>query len=144
MKKFIIDQSIFLFIGVAIILLIPVICGPFFTLFLEVVVIICWGYLCRRILLLPVDLILGKVTQTAYFATQSSIEDLEFFKNMYCCEWKFNLENTQSLILLVPIVITKTEANKLVPPQKDVIHRITYFRLSKILLEWEPEQSRDG
>lgn len=137
MKKYILDQSIFLVLGIAIIVSIPIICGPFFTLFFEVVVILCWGYLCRRILLLPVDLILGKVTQTAYFAAQCGIEDLEFFKNTYCCEWKFNLGNGQTLRLLVPIAITPKEAYKLVPPQKDVIHRITYFNLSKILLEWD-------
>ena len=137
MKKYILDQSIFLVLGIAIIVSIPFICGPFFTLFFEVVVILCWGYLCRRILLLPVDLILGKVTQTAYFTAQSGIEDLEFFKNMYCCEWKFNLENGQTLRLLVPIAITPKEAYKLVPPQKYVIHKINYFRLSKILLEWD-------
>lgn len=135
MKKFILDQSLFLALGIAIIVFIPTVCGPFFTLFFEVIVILSWGYLCRRILLLPVDLIIGKVTQTAYFATQSGIEDLEFYKSMYCCEWKFILGTGQTLRLLVPIVINKKEAYKLVPPQKDVIHRITYFSLSKILLE---------
>lgn len=137
MKKFILDQSLFLVLGIAIIIFIPTVCGPFFTLFFEVVAILSWGYLCRRILLLPVDLIIGKVTQTAYFATQSGIEDLEFFKSTYCCEWKFILRTGQTLRLLVPIAINKKEAYKLDPPQKDVIHRITYFRLSKILLEWD-------
>ena len=137
MKKYIIDQFLFLVMGIAIMILIPIFCGPFFTLIFEIAVILCWGYLCRRILFLPFDLILGKVTQTAYFAAQSGIEDLEFFKNMYCCEWKFNLENGQTLRLLVPIAITPKEAYKLVPPPKDVIHRITYFNLSKILLEWD-------
>ena len=137
MKKFIIDQSIFLVVGIVIMVFIPVICGPFFSLFFEAIGILCWGYLCRRILLLPVDLILGKVTQTAYFAAQSGIEDLEFFKNTYYCEWKFNLKNSQTLRLLVPIAITPKETYKPVPPPKDVLHKITYLRLSKILLQWE-------
>ena len=137
MKKYILDQSIFLVLGIAIMAFIPIICGPFFSLVFEVVAILCWGYLCRRILLLPVDLVLGKGTQTAYFATQSAIEDLEFFKNTYFCEWKFIIEKGQTLRLLVPIAISPKEAYKLVPPQKDVIHRITYFRLSKILLDWD-------
>ena len=136
MKKFIIDQSLFLVMGIAIMILIPIFCGPIFTLIFEIVVILCWGYLCRRILLLPFDFILGKVTRTVCFATQCGIEDLEFFKDMYCYEWKFNLGNGQMLRLLVPIAITKKEAHKIVPPQKDVKLRITYFSLSKILLEW--------
>ena len=139
MGKFIVDQCLFLVLGIAIIVLIPIICGPIFTLILEIVVILCWGYLCRRILLIPVDLILGKVTRKAYFVAQSGVEDLEFFKNMYCCEWKFNFDNGQTLRLLVPIAITKVEAYKLVLPPKDVIHRITYFSHSKILLEWSQE-----
>lgn len=136
MKKFIIDQSLFLVMGIAIMILIPAFCGPIFTLIFESVVVLCWGYLCRRILLLPFDLILGKVTQTAYFATQCGIEDLEFFKDMYCCEWKFNLGNGQMLRLLVPIAITKKEAYKMVQPQNDIKLRITYLSRSKILLEW--------
>ncbi len=137
MEKFIIDQTLFLVIGVLIIVLIPTICGPIFTLILELVAILCWGYLCRRILLLPVDLILGKVTHTACFTTQSGVEDLEFFKKMYCCEWKFKLENNQTLRLLVPIAIKEKESNKLVFPQKNVVYRITFFKLSKILLDWD-------
>ena len=136
MKKYVIDQFIFLVMGIAIMILIPTFCGPFFTLIFEIAVILSWGYLCRRILFLPFDLILGKVTKTVYFAAQCGIEDLEFFKNTYCCEWKFNLENGQTLRLLVPIAITKKEAYKMVSPQKDVKLRITYFRLSRILLEW--------
>ena len=139
MRKFIVDQCLFLVLGIAIIVLIPIICGPIFTLIFEIAVILCWGYLCRRILLIPADLILGKVTRNAYFAAQSGVEDLEFFKNICYCEWKFNLDNGQMLRLLVPIAITKKEVYKLVPPQKDVIHKITYFSLSKILLEW-PQQ----
>ena len=139
MKKFIIDQTIFLVFGIAIAVSIPSICGPFLTVFFEVVVILCWGYLCHRIILLPIDLIIGKVTHTACFATQSGIESLEFFKNTYCYEWKFNLKNGQSLRLLVPITISPTETCKLVPLQKGAIYKITYFSLSKILLEWHYE-----
>ena len=139
MKKYIIDQFLFLAVGITIISLIPLFCGPVFTLIWELVAILIWGYLCRRILLLPIDLILGKVTRTVYFATQSSIEDLEFFKNMHCCEWKFNLENGETIRLLVLTVIKQQEVDKLVFPPKNVKLKITYFRLSKILLEWNQD-----
>lgn len=139
MKKYVIDQFLFLTVGIAIIALIPLFCGPIFTYIFEIVVILSWTYLCLRILLLPIDLILGKVTRTVYFATQSGIEDLEFFKNMHCCEWKFNLENGQTLMLLVPKAITLQEVDKLVFPPKNVKLKITYFRLSKILLEWNQD-----
>lgn len=135
MKKYIIDQSMFLMVGITIMIFIPSFCGPFFTLFFEIVVILSWGYLCRRVLL-PFDLFLGGVTKTVCFSTQCGIEDLEFFKNICYCEWKFCLEKGQTLRLLVPIAITKKEVYKIVRPQNGEKLRITYFPLSKILLEW--------
>ena len=75
MKKFLVDQVIFLVIGIAIMILIPTFCGSIFTLIFEIVVTLCWGYLCRRILLLPFDIILGKISETVYFAAQCAIED---------------------------------------------------------------------
>ena len=136
MNKFIIDQILFLVIGICIIVLIPVFCGPVFALVFQIVGIVCWGYLCRRILLLPIDLVLGKVTHSACFISQCSVQDLEFFKKVYCCEWKFRTENGHTLKLLVPTAI-KDESNKFVVPQKNVMYRITFFRLSKILLVWD-------
>lgn len=136
MKNFIIDQILFLVIGIAIMILIPIFCGLIFTLIFEIAVLLCWGYLCRRILLIPFDLILGQVTQTGYFATQCGIENLEFYKDMYYYEWKFNTANGQMLRLLVPTVVTQKEAYKIVLPPKDKKLNITYFKCSKILLQW--------
>lgn len=137
MKKILIDQALFLAIGIAIMILIPTFCGPVFTLIFEIAVILSWGYLCRRILLLPFDLVLGKVSQTVYFASQCSVEDLEFFKNMNYYVWKFYYGKDQTLKLLVPNAIKKGEEYRVALPQKDVKLKITYLRLSKILLQWE-------
>lgn len=137
MKKFIIDQILFLATGIAAMISLPFFCGPFFTLFFEIVCLICLGYLCRRILLLPLDLISGKVSQTAYFACHGLGESLDFYKNTAYWEWKFYFGNDQRLILLAPIAATKKEDYKIVQPPKDVKLKITYFRFSKILLEWE-------
>ena len=139
MKKYIIDQSLFLVLGIAIMILVPFFGGPFFTLIFEIAIIISWGYLCRRILFLPLDLVLGKVTKTVYFSTQCGNEKLEFFKNKYCCEWKFYSGSGQTLRLLVPIAIAKKETYNMVSPLKDVKLKVTYYRLSKILLEWNQE-----
>lgn len=136
MKKLLIDQTLFLAIGIAIMIIIPSFCGPFFTFFFEIVVMLCWGYLCRRILLLPIDLILGKVTQTVYFASQCNVEDLDLIKGVNYYVWKFSFGKNQMLRLLVPIAITKGKACRIDLPPKEVKLRITYFRLSKILLQW--------
>jgi len=115
---------------------IPQFCGPIFTLFFEIAVILCWGYLCRRILLIPIDLILGKTSQIVYFSSQCYVEDLEFFKNTHYYVWRFCLKNNQSLTLLVPIGFKKEETTTIAPPAKNARLQITYFRFSKILLEW--------
>ena len=137
MRKYIIDQVMFLAAGIGIMICIPHICGPKITLLLEALTAISWGYLCRRILLLPMDILCGKVTQNVYFSAQMCLEDLEFFKRKYCPEWKFVYQN-KTLLLLVPIAADMDELQKIEQPRKDEIIRITYFRFSKILLSYEP------
>ena len=137
MKRFIIDQLLFLAIGIIIMISIPYFCGSVFTTVTETVVVVCWSYLCRRILLLPFDLLIGKVTQLGYFSCQCGIEDLEFFKDMGCYEWKFFFENNQIFQLLVPTAIKTDNAIRISQPKKNVKLRVTYFRLSRILIDWE-------
>lgn len=53
MRKYLVDQLLFLIAWIGIMICIPLLCGPIFTFILETMVAISWGYLCRRILLLP-------------------------------------------------------------------------------------------
>ena len=110
MKKFLIDQSLFLLAGIAIMILIPFVYRPAFACVFEIIAVLSWGYLCRRILLLPLDLLFGKVTQTVYFSAQCSAEHFEFSKGKACCVWKFYSGDKQTLTLLAPIAATE-------PPQ---------------------------
>ncbi|MGN0492058.1 MAG: hypothetical protein ACI4F7_00265 [Acutalibacteraceae bacterium] len=137
MKKYLIDQAMFLIAGIGAMICIPFLCGPIFTFVFEVLVAISWGYLCRRVLLLPLDLLFGKVTDNAYFATQLGLADYEFHKGKHCPEWKFTCGN-KTLILLVPMAATKEAIMELKQPKKDEKLKITYFRFSKILLSYEP------
>ena len=137
MKKYLIDQVMFLIAGIGIMICIPFLCGPIFTFVFEVVVAISWGYLCHRVLLFPFDLLFGKVTDNVYFATQLGLVDYEFLNGKHCPEWKFYSGN-KTLVLLVPRAATLEEILKLERPKKDEKLRITYFRFSKILLSYEP------
>lgn len=137
MRTYLIDQVLFLIAGIGIMICIPFLCGPIFTFVLEVMVAISWGYLCRRVLLFPFDLLYGKVTDNVYFATQLGLVDYEFHKGKYCPEWKFSSGN-KTLVLLVPMATTLEEKPELERPKKDEKLRITYFRFSKILLSYEP------
>lgn len=138
MKKYLIDQVLFLILGVGIMVCIPFFCGPVFTLVFEVMSVLSWAYLCRRILLLLFDYLYGKVNCCAYFAAQCGFEDCEFYKAKYCSEWKFYYGNNQTLKLLVPIVASKEELCTMPQPKKDEKLKITYLHFSKILLDWEP------
>ena len=67
---------------------------------------------------------------------------------MYCRQWKFQLKNKngqngQMLWLLAPIVFTAEDVDKIVPPPKDVLLRLSYFRFSKILLEWSMDMDNE-
>ena len=55
MRKYLIDQVLFLIAGIGIMICIPFLCGPIFTFVFEVAVAISWGYLCRRVLLFPLE-----------------------------------------------------------------------------------------
>lgn len=136
MKKFLIDQLLFLFCGITIAIAIPHLCNPVFSVIFEFVVMFSWGVLCRRILLIPFDLLAGAVTKTAYFSTQHNIEKYEFFKDGFGSICKFYLNSHQTITLLVPNSIEGTSYyNSL--PEKDRKIEITYYRFSKLLLNWE-------
>lgn len=136
MRKYLVDQLLFLIAWIGIMICIPLLCGPIFTFILETMVAISWGYLCRRILLLPFDLLFGKVTRSVYFASQACIDDCEFYINRHCPEWRFYYEN-KTLILLIPMVATMEVICKRERPKTNAKLSITYFRFSKILLGYD-------
>ena len=136
MKKFILDQVLFLVVGFIIVVIIPHICGPIFTLIFETIVILCWGYLCRRVLLLPFDFVVGTTTKIVYFSSQGGKEEYEFFKGNYFSNWKFCYENDQKLILSVP-GLDITNSDYITLPAHDKQIEVTYYKFSKILLAWK-------
>lgn len=136
MKKYLIDQSIFLLIGLVILLSIPRFCGPCFAIVLQLMVTLCWGYLCRRILLLPFDFFIGSISRIVYYSSQIGIEEYEFFKNSYCAIWKFHLGKNNNLTLLVPSYSTESDSLDNSTPKQDRKIEIVYYGLSKILIDW--------
>ena len=136
MKKFILDQILFLIVGFLLAVIIPHICGPIFTLVLETVVILCWGYLCRRVLLLPLDFVVGTTTKTVYFSSQFGKEEYEFFKGNYFSNWMFCYENGQKLILSVPGA-DATNFDCIMLPSHDKRIEVTCYKFSRILLAWK-------
>ena len=136
MKKYIVDQLIFLLAGIGIMITIPFFCGPIFTMIFEAITALSWIGLCWRIIVLPLDLLREKEEKTVYFSKQQQFERYETFKR-YCFEWVFHYGGNQKITLLVPASVKKEELKAIECPKKNVPIKITYYRFSKILIDWE-------
>lgn len=136
MKKYIIDQIIFLLAGIGIMIGIPFFCGPIFTMIFETITALSWIGLCWRIIVLPLDLLHGKGVKTVYFSRQQHLEEYELFKRN-CFEWVFHYGGNQKITLLVPASVKKEELTSIECPKKDAPIKITYYHFSKILIDWE-------
>ena len=139
MKKYIVDRLLFLMVGIGIIIYIWFYQIPVFTFIFGFMAVLSWVGLCWRILILPLDLVHGKVEKTVYFSSQSQIQEYESFRR-YCFVWNFHYGSNQKISLLVPVSIKKEELDLIEYPKKNVPIKVTYYRYSKILIHWE-EQS---
>ena len=138
MKQYIIDQLFFLVIGIWVMIIIPKMCGYiwFLTILFELMVLLSWGYLCRHVLVFPLDLIFEKKKEEVFFSKISSIDNYEFFMGKFYCEWKF-YSSKGSLKLLVPVALAEKEIYNMCKPDVDQKVRVCYYRFSKILHSWE-------
>lgn len=140
MTRLIIDEILLLIIGL--------LCGAFFAsqcenknviwilLILEGLIVWSFGSLGKHVLLLPIDLIIGKVERVVYFSRMSNFDEYEFKKEKHYCEWKFYSEKG-TLEVLVPVELSKEEIFTMDKPKVDQKVRVTYYKYSKILYSWE-------
>lgn len=107
------------------------------TLGIDIPLVCSVSYLLRHILVLPLDLFQGCVEQDVYFSKMCNIDGYEFFKNKFCCDWKFYYSSKGKLTLLVPVCQTHEEILQMDKPAIDQKVRICYYKHSKILKSWE-------
>lgn len=131
MRKYLIDKTIFLLIGIILYLLIPFIFSGIINIVLRIVLILSWVYLCRRLLLFPLDLIVGQIERIVYFSSQNCGEEYEFFRHKFCYEWKFYYDNEETLKLIVPDGVVGMN------PITDRRIVVVYYKFSKILVKWQ-------
>lgn len=103
-----------------------------------VLLIISTAYLCREVLLLPIDFIIGKKTKICYFHHGFLRDDYEFFKKVCCFIWVFG-DGKENIALTFPTSypITQKDAVMFPPTRKRI--KITYYRFSKMIYSWELE-----
>lgn len=142
MKKYILDKVLVFIclVGNAIMLLL--LCdGASVTIILCIISVVVYSCLCWRVLALFLDVLCGskgKVVQTVYSSGFVWAWEGDVFTKKYCYQWKFRYGSKQKIILWVPASVTKEEYELIEHPKPDARVKITYYRLSKILISWEP------
>ena len=98
----------------------------------------CMGsvLMCYRVLLIPIDLLIGRKTEYAIFLRIVGVERIEVSTKSYCMEWKFDSENHNTLYLLNPEAYSFEDVYDCPFPDKERKTKISYLKLSKILLSW--------
>ena len=106
---------------------------------LTIEILIAWScfILLRRILVLPLDMLLGCVEKEVCFSQICNIDEYEFFRKKCYCEWYFYFSSKGTLTLLVPVCMTYEDILKMDSPVTNQKVRIHYYRYSKILCSWE-------
>lgn len=131
---------LFLIAGISCMFYVSAVFGPTTSFVIDCLVVVAWGVLCKPVLLLPFDLILGQKTETCLFSRHIIYGRYDFFRNRYYCTWRFYAKN-EKIDLIVPASLKRADILSLAEPPKDQILEITYFRFSKILYSWERKNS---
>ena len=90
---------------------------------------------CDRVLLLPLDLLIGKVTRNMQFS--KTVVHLSCGKHGTCPVWRFYYGADQKINLLLPTVVPMGEWDKINCPSADQKVVVTYYRLSRLICEWD-------
>lgn len=93
-------------------------------------------YLCRRILVLPLDFLTQKKNEIVFFRRVNNINKYEFYKGRYYCEWEF-YSSKGTVVVLVPVALKEEEIRNMEKPMCDQKVHICFYRFSKILYSWK-------
>lgn len=136
MKKYLTDQGWFLLIGLVIMgyLLFVFRRKLWFGILLDCIMVLPLIFVCRRLIVLPLDMLLKPKTETLRFSSRANVRELQFSREWFTYEWEFKDEQDRSIRLLIP---EATKQTSITQPKKDRLLRVRYYRLSKLLLGWE-------
>lgn len=138
MRYYVFDQLLFLGFGISFMVFASYEFIPLIALLIDIIIVVVWGRLCRGILLLPFDLMLGKKQKQVYFCCQTGVESYEFFRNRNAFKWKFRYGEEHLIELLYPLSVKKAENLTINKPSNDQKVMIEYYKFSKVLVRWEP------
>lgn len=130
MKKYVIDKLVCLLIGISMIIISNLLFTESLSLFIvDLIWAICIIWLTRQVLLLPIDLLLGKRTAEMRVKCISAINDFDIFREN-CLLLELEDTSGKSISLFYP---TTSEI-----PSQDYISKsltIDYYQISRIIAE---------
>ena len=135
MWKYLVAQGSVILIVIGVIIVLPfTYYGPILSKVIIVVLIITYGGLCYRILLLPIDFILGPVCRTMYCSGLRYMAEMHTCR-AHCPVWKFYYGSNIVVSLLDPKLIRNKDLHKMQYLPKDVPLTVTFYRLSGIIIQ---------
>lgn len=141
MKLYLLDRALYLFAGILLVIGSCIYFPTVLAVIAVILIVLSWGIICYPLVLLPLDFVLGRKNELLYFSTQLGLEELEFFKRRYICEWKF-VNSKKQLNLMIPLSYSKEQISQSSFPPHDRLLRVTYYPFSKIMISWELEPEK--
>lgn len=138
MKKFFWDKIIVLIFGLFSAAFFHFICkGTWVGIVIPVFVLCLYCIVCKVIVFLPVDILIGKKKEYMYFVASELGWNNEVFMNTYNRTFKFIMGKDTKLFLETPEALTEEESMEAeLPPIKTKLE-VCYYRYSKILISWK-------
>lgn len=139
MRKFVIDKILYLLFGIATGIGIYVFERYMvLTIIIEAVIIWCLSHQCRQLFALLIDVCKGSVTKEVYLSGRIIYRGYDFFSRGHYSEWKFYYGSIGILRLCVPDTKSNELLEEIKNQRRDQKLKVTYYKLSKILISFEP------
>lgn len=136
MKKYILDRLVLMTLLLLGCILSWIIFSPIEATISSFILFVCIVIFCKRVLLIPIDIIVGKKTGCAYFSAIVGGERLLIYKNYHCDLWKFYHGSNTTFILLNRDANFNKDIFSCKTPKTNRKLNIAYWKYSGILLNW--------
>ena len=138
MRKFVIDKVLYLLFGIAIGIGIYVFERYMvLTIIFEAIIIYCLSHQFRQLFALLIDVCKGSVTKEVYLSGRIISWGYDFFSRGHYSEWKFYYGSSGILKLCVPDTKNCGLLEEMKSQRRDQKLKVTYYKLSKILISLE-------
>lgn len=135
MRKFIVDRILYLLYGIAAGIGIYVFERYIvLTCILETLIIVCLAHQCQPLFALLIDVFKGSVTEEVYLSGKIISRGYDFFRRDSYTEWKFYYGSNGILLLCVIDNKTNILLEEMKRQKQDQKLKVTYYKLSKILI----------